>query len=192
MWYKYRILLNSYHLVILLQEGGRLPGPESGLLSNTQKWIVWGDTRAAKARDFIWKGHPGGEQEGKGTQENCCATWLTVSGFMVMGLVSGLSLANHSDSASFLVAHASLSQDGFQWGGFWEVGRTYGLVSPLFFWPFPNSSSLWWLVSSAFLTRTSCCKITHENGYCGAWPGWAVSVSGSPNNIMTSSHPYRG
>ena len=26
------------------------------------------------------------------------ATWLTVSGFMVMGLVSGLSLADHSDS----------------------------------------------------------------------------------------------
>ena len=25
----------------------------------------------------------------KGTQENCSAVWLTVSGFMVMGLVSG-------------------------------------------------------------------------------------------------------
>ena len=56
--------------------------------------------------------------------------WLAVLGFMVMGLVSGLSLANHSDSGSFLVAHASLSQDGFQQGGFWEVGRTYGLASP--------------------------------------------------------------
>ena len=38
--------------------------------------------------------------------------WLTVSDFMVMGLVSGWSLANHSDSESFLVAHALLSQDG--------------------------------------------------------------------------------
>ena len=54
--------------------------------------------RADKARDFIGKGHPGGEQEGKGTQESCSATWLAVSGFMVMGLVSGLPLANHSDS----------------------------------------------------------------------------------------------
>ena len=54
----------------------------------------------------------GGEQQGKGTQENCSATWLTVSDFMVMGLVSGWSLASHSNSASFLVAHASLSQDG--------------------------------------------------------------------------------
>ena len=33
-------------------------------------------------------------------------------GFMVMGLVSGWSLANHSNSESFLVAHTSLSQDG--------------------------------------------------------------------------------
>ena len=41
-------------------------------------------------------------------------------GFMVMGLVSGLSLANHSDSESFLVVHALFSQDGCQ-RGFWEV-----------------------------------------------------------------------
>ena len=47
--------------------------------------------------------------------------WLTVSGFMVMGLVSGLSLANHSDSESFLVVHALFSQDGCQREGFWEV-----------------------------------------------------------------------
>ena len=40
---------------------------------------------------------------------------------MVMGLVSGLSLANHSDSESFLVVHAVLSQDGCQRAGFWEV-----------------------------------------------------------------------
>ena len=32
--------------------------------------------------------------------------------FMVMGLVSGWSLANHSNSESFLVVHALLSQDG--------------------------------------------------------------------------------
>ena len=39
---------------------------------------------------------------------------------MVMGLVSGLSLANHCDSESFLVVHALFSQDGYQ-RGFWEV-----------------------------------------------------------------------
>ena len=40
---------------------------------------------------------------------------------MVMGLVSRLSLANHSDSESFRVAHSLLSQDGCQQEGFWEV-----------------------------------------------------------------------
>ena len=62
------------------------------------------------ARDVTGKGHPGGEQESKGTQEDCSATWLTVLPFMVMGLVSRWSLVNHSDSGSFLVVHTSLIQ----------------------------------------------------------------------------------
>ena len=70
------------------------------------------ETLADKARDFIGKGHPGGEQQGTGTQENCFAAWLAMSGFMVMGLVSGWSLTNHFNSESFLVAHALLSKDG--------------------------------------------------------------------------------
>ena len=41
-------------------------------------------------------------------------------GFMVMELVSWLSLANHSDSESFLVVNTLFSQDGCQ-RGFWEV-----------------------------------------------------------------------
>ena len=42
------------------------------------------------------EGAPGMESSrGKGARENCSATWLTVSGFMGMGLVSKLSLANH-------------------------------------------------------------------------------------------------
>ena len=52
------------------------------------------------------------EQEGKWTQENISATWPL--SFMVMGLVSGLSLASYYDSVFFLVAHGLLSQDGFQ------------------------------------------------------------------------------
>ena len=70
------------------------------------------ETCADKARDFTGKGHSGGEQQGKGTQEDSSATWLAVSGSMVMGLVSALSLANHSDSESFLVVHALFSQNG--------------------------------------------------------------------------------
>ena len=46
--------------------------------------------------------------------------------------------------------------------------------------PFPNSSGWWWLISSVFLVRISCYKTTHANGYSGAWPGWAVSISVLP------------
>ena len=60
-------------------------------------------------------------ERGKGPQETCSATWLEVSGFMVMGLVSTLSLANYSDSESLLVVHALFSHDGCQQEGFWEV-----------------------------------------------------------------------
>ena len=88
---------------------------------------------AVKVRDFIGKGCRGGGQEGEGNGENCSATWLTVSGFMVIGLVSGLSLASHSELGSFLGAHTSLSRDGFQQGESWEVGRTSGLQSPISF-----------------------------------------------------------
>ena len=55
---------------------------------------------------------------GKGTQEESSRvreprrTALPFSHFMVMGLVSGWSLANHFNLESFLVAHAWLSQDG--------------------------------------------------------------------------------
>ena len=62
-----------------------------------------------KARDFTGKGRLGGEQGDKRTQENYSAMWLTVSGFMVMGLVSGFSSANHFDSGPFLVVHALLN-----------------------------------------------------------------------------------
>ena len=76
------------------------------------------ETCADKARDFI----------GKGTRVESSDMWLAVLDFMVMGLISRLSLANHSDSESFLVVQASLSQDGCQKEGFWEVdGHT---VSP--------------------------------------------------------------
>ena len=68
---------------------------ENGLLSNAWKWIVQGDIHADKARDFTGKRNPGGEQEGKGDLEDYSATWLQVLGFMVMKLVSRLSLYNH-------------------------------------------------------------------------------------------------
>ena len=82
-----------------------------------------------QSKRFYWGRAPGWRAVGKGTQENCSAAWLAVLGFMVMGFVSGWPLANHSNSESFLVAHASLSQDGSYREGFWEVDRQ--AVSPL-------------------------------------------------------------
>ena len=90
-----------------------------------------GERSAVQARGFIGKGCQGGGQEGEGNGENCSATCLTVSGFMVVGFLSGLSLASHSELGSFLGAHTSLTGDGFQQGGSWEVGRTSGLESPV-------------------------------------------------------------
>ena len=76
------------------------------------------ETWADKARDLIGKGSPGREQQGKRTQDNCSVTCLAVS---ATGLVSGLTLANHSDTGSFVGVHILLSQDAFQRGGFWEM-----------------------------------------------------------------------
>ena len=63
---------------MLLQKGAPLPGPESGLC------LTLGDelskeTHADKARGFIGKGGPSGEQRGKGTQENSSATCMAHS-----------------------------------------------------------------------------------------------------------------
>ena len=52
-----------------------------------------------------------------------------------------------------------------------------GRTCDVSFGPLPNSSGWWRLSSSVFLARSSCRKTTHANGYCGAWPGWAVSIS---------------
>ena len=59
---------------------------------------------------------------------------------MGMGLVSGLSLANRSDSEPFLVAHASLSQDGFQREK--DSGRLVGHTDRCLLSPFDPSRIL--------------------------------------------------
>ena len=130
-----------------------------------------------QSKRFYWERAPGWRAVGKGTQENSSDTWLAVSGFMVMGLVSRLSLASHSDSESFLVVQALFSQDGHQQEGL-GGGWTHSVR------PFPNSSGWWCLISSIFLIRISCHKTTHADGYYGAWPGWAVSVSVLPLTLL--------
>ena len=121
-----------------------------GIPSRVWEWaLVWHSEMNCLRRHTCWqsfvrKEGPGREQWDKGYQENCSATWLEVLGFMGMGLISGLSLANHSDPGSFLVVHALLSHNGFHREGFWEVGRPYGLESPLSFLSLPASDSWWY------------------------------------------------
>ena len=73
------------------------------------------------------------DTHGQAQRENCL-------NHLCGGSSSGFPLANHlalSGSESIfgppLWARTSLSQDGFQCKGFWEVGRTYyGLAPPPF------------------------------------------------------------
>ena len=103
-----------------------LPGPASGLLSNTRKLIDWGDTRADKARNLLGRGTRVESSRAREPRRTALPGG-SVSGFMARGLVSRLSLSDRSDSGHFLVVHALLSQGGCQWG-FWElVGH---VVSP--------------------------------------------------------------
>ena len=150
------------------------------LLPNTWKWAVWGETHTDKARDFTGKGGPGGEQVGKGTPDNCSATWLTVSGFMAMGLVLGSDL---SLWFRVLPGGTCIAQPREM-----PVRRILGRskIRGISFWPFLYSSGWWWLVCSTFLTRTSCRQITHANinSYYGPWTGWAVSVSVFPLTLL--------
>ena len=120
--------------VLLLQDGEPLPGPGRELLSNTQKWIVQGDTHADKARDFVGKRHLGREQEGKGIQENCSAMWVAVLGFYGDG-ISFWVVSCQSFRLRVLSGGTCIAQP--RWipmRMILEGGRTRGSL-----WPFPNS-----------------------------------------------------
>ena len=65
----------------------------------------------------------------------CSVTGLKASGFIIMGLVSRLSLAGHLtwlvfDSGSFRVVCAPLSHNRFQHQGSWKVGYLFLLFGP--------------------------------------------------------------
>ena len=77
----------------------------------------------------------GGEQQGKETQENCSAMWLTVSCFMVKGFVSGLSLANHlTQGPSQWHTHHSVKMDSNE-----DSGRLVGHMDSCLLSPFDLS-----------------------------------------------------
>ena len=100
--------------------GRPLPEPESGLMSNIRNELSEDTQMLTKQEILLGKGTRG--ESSRVREPGRTALLLgKVSGFMVMGLVSGVSLANHSDSESFLGGHALFSQDGCQREGFWEV-----------------------------------------------------------------------
>ena len=124
---------------LILLQAHFVPGPQSRVLSNTWEWVVQEIHVLAKQETLLGRG---ALEESRRVRKSwrislpCGSHFQAYDDGISLGLISG----RHSDSASFLAVHASLSQDGFHWGGFWEVNRTFGLKSPVSFWPFPNSS----------------------------------------------------
>ena len=97
-------------------------------------------------------------------------------GFYGDGISFRVSLANHSDSESFLVVLPLFSQDGCQREGFWEMVRH--VVSPLdLSWTLPCGGGLLVLCS---LPGPPVIKQLMQTVTYGAWPGWAVSVTVLP------------
>ena len=105
----------------MLQEEGPLPGPvvgscltlgnelseETHVLTKQEIFLAKGtQAESSKVREPRRTALPCGLQSYV-DKFLCCS-------FMLIGLISGLSLANHSDSESFLVVHALFSQDGCQ------------------------------------------------------------------------------
>ena len=89
-----KLTVHDQIFMVVLLEGEPLPGLETGLMSNTRNELSK-ETRELTKQETIGKGRPGREQEHKGTQEDCSATWLEGSGFTVMGFISGFSLPHH-------------------------------------------------------------------------------------------------
>ena len=79
------------------------------------------ETHVLTKQEILFGRGPWAESSRVREPRRTAATWLAVSGFRIMGLVSRSSLANHSESESFLVVHTLFSQDGCQREGFWEV-----------------------------------------------------------------------
>ena len=114
---------------------------------------------------LYWEGAPGQRAGGWGTQEDGSVMWLAISGSMVKGWRACVAQPRWMPTRRICG------------GGGTQDTWPHGVSSQI-------SSSWWWLVSAVFLTRPSCCKITHTNCYYGAWTGWAVLVSVFPLTIL--------
>ena len=94
----------------LLQEGGPFQCPKVGSCLTLGNELSKETHVLTKQEILLGKGAWAESSRVREPRRNA----LPVLGFMMMESVSGLSLANHSDSESFLVVHALFSQDGCQ------------------------------------------------------------------------------
>ena len=69
-------------------------------------------------------------------------------------------------------------RDSGRWSDLWHLLLT-----------FPKLFYYCWLISSVFLARTSCHKITQTDDYYGAWPGWVISFNVLLLTALFSSFP---
>ena len=86
----------------MLQEGGSLPGLKNGLLPNTGNEVSEETHLPTKQQTLLGR-HSRAESSRMREPRRTVLPfaellWFTVLGFMVVGLVSRSSLANHSDS----------------------------------------------------------------------------------------------
>ena len=135
-----------------------------------------------QSKRFYWERAPGW-RAGRYPGELLCRMARNL-GFCGDGISFLVALANHSNSA--FPGGARIAQPRRMLSrGILGSGQTHGVS----FWPFPNSSGWWWLISFIFFIRISCHKTAHANSYYGAWPGWAVSISVLP---LTNSPTMQG
>ena len=113
--------------IILLQEGDLFQGPKLGSYLTLRNELSQETHVLTKQEILLGKGT---RVESRRVREPRTALPRARSlRFYGDGISFQLSLANRSDSESFLVVHALFSQDGYQREGFWEVlGH---VVSPL-------------------------------------------------------------
>ena len=71
-----RSLPQTARVMVVLQEGGLFAGS-----CLTVRNALSEETHVLTQRQTFWGRDTGGEQQGKGAQENCSATWLAISWF---------------------------------------------------------------------------------------------------------------
>ena len=100
-------------------KGDPFQGPKLGSCLTLRKELSE-ETHVLRQQEILLERARGWRAAGSGNPgEQLCQ--VVCMGFMVMGLVSRLSLAFYSDWESSLVVHTLFSQDGCQREGFWEV-----------------------------------------------------------------------